>query len=968
MKMPTATFPHSGEMSERTRSFDWGNSPLGHPAKWSSALHTALGIILGSQNPMFIFWGPEHRCFYNDASARSLGPEQDEILLGAKGADGLRETWDRLGPQVNDVMRGMGATWHENQVLPLFSRCRREPSYWTYGFSPIPDPDAPCGIGGVLLNCMETTQHVLTEMRQKFLVELGDALRQHGDPLRIIATAIDSIGRFLGVSRVGYGQVCADDTHIELQTNYTDGVQPVIGTFPLAQFGMHNISRQRLGETVVHEDITLDPLNDAAKWAAIEVRAFVSVPLIREGRFCASLFVNDRQPRIWSPSDIGLIERVATRIWEAVQRAHAEAQLRLSTQRFELALHGSFVTLAYLDRELRYTWLYNAAFASSIPEAIGKTDAEIFPAEDAAVLQEIKRDVMRSGERRRQTVSVRMHGIQRYFDLLVEPNPGPDGNIDGVRCASMDITERKAAELAVIDRETRMATLADAMPQLVWIGGSDGELEYVNQRLCEYVGVYGTEAKSHDVWRKTIHPDDREQSMAVWSQAISKGEAYTLEQRLRRHDGVYRWFLVRAQPERDPAGRVIRWYGTSTDIDDAKRLERHLLAQEAALREVDTRKDRFLATLSHELRNPLAPIRNAAQILGSPALPPERLRWAQAVIQRQVKHMSWLLDDLLDVARITQGKLELKKARVSLTSIVDAAVEAARPLLDEKRHHLIVDLPPEVPTLEADPLRLAQVVSNLLNNAAKYTDSGGRIELSARVAMNTVSMTVKDNGIGIPPQSLDRIFDMFAQIDSQSSRTEGGLGIGLSLVKGLVELHGGTTAVASAGAGQGSEFTIHLPLHVLDMKCAQPAASDVVPHDAAGRRVLIADDNKDAADSLAVLLEIGGHEVRVAHGGHAALALAQAFRPEVALLDIGMPELSGYEVATALRKEPWGKAMQLIALTGWGQESDRLHSKAAGFDWHLTKPIDLDTLCTVLRDQPSAEIGPPESRKHSDQG
>jgi GAF domain-containing protein len=200
---------------------------------------------------------------------------------------------------------------------------------------------------------METTPHVLTEMRQKFLVELGDALRQHGDPLRIIATAIDSIGRFLGVSRVGYGQVCADDTHIELQTNYTDGVQPVIGTFPLAEFGMHNISRQRLGETVAHEDITLDPLNDAAKWAAIEVRAFVSVPLIRESRFCASLFVNDRQPRIWSPSDLALIERVATRIWEAVQRAHAEAQLRLSTQRFELARHGSFVTHAYLDRELR---------------------------------------------------------------------------------------------------------------------------------------------------------------------------------------------------------------------------------------------------------------------------------------------------------------------------------------------------------------------------------------------------------------------------------------------------------------------------------------------------------------------------------------------------------------------------------------------------------------------------------------
>jgi CheY-like chemotaxis protein len=288
-----------------------------------------------------------------------------------------------------------------------------------------------------------------------------------------------------------------------------------------------------------------------------------------------------------------------------------------------------------------------------------------------------------------------------------------------------------------------------------------------------------------------------------------------------------------------------------------------------------------------------------------------------------------------------------------LTSVIDAAVEAARPLIDEKRHHLVVDLPPEVPTLEADPLRLAQVVSNLLNNAAKYTDAGGRIELSARVTVNTVNVTVRDNGIGIPSESLDRIFDMFAQVDSLSSRTEGGLGIGLALVKGLIELHGGTIKVASAGVGHGSEFTVHLPLPEVNANASQANVADAVPRATTGRRVLIADDNKDAADSLAMLLELDGHEVRVAHGGHAALALAQVFRPEVALLDIGMPDLSGYEVATALRREPWGKAMQLVALTGWGQESDRRHSKAAGFDWHLTKPIDMDALCTVLTDRPS---------------
>ncbi len=947
-------------MSERLQAFDWENTPLGDPATWSPALHTALGIILNSHHPMLIFWGEEHRCLYNDAYARLLGKEKNDLLLGAKGANQLRESWDIIRPQIDHVMRGAGATWHENQSLPMMREGRGAMSYWTYGFSAIPDPSVASGIGGVLVVCTETTQQVLTEMRQRFLVELGDSLRQHDDPLRIISNAINAIGRYLGVSRVGYGQVCADDIHIELQTNYTDGVQPVVGTFPLANFGVHNVIQQRRGETVVQSDVTLDPLSDAAKWASIEARAFVAVPLLREGRFCASLFVNDREPRVWSVSEVALIERVATRIWEAVKRAQAEAQLRLTTQRFELALQGTFVTLAYQDRELRYTWLYNAALHLSALDVIGKTDVELFSPEDAAVLISIKREVMRTGESRRQPVSVRMEGNVRHFDLLVEANLGLDGSIEGVRSASLEITERKAAELAVLDREARLATLADAMPQLVWIGRSDGSIEYVNQRLCEYVGLSDAQTRAQEVWRQIIHPDDWDQGMAIWMQAISAGDAYTLEQRLRRHDGVYRWFLVRALPERDPAGRVIRWYGTSTDIDDAKRLERHLLSQEAALRESDARKDRFLATLSHELRNPLAPIRNAAQILGSPALPPDRLRWAQAVIQRQVKHMSWLLDDLLDVARITQGKLELKKSRVSLTSIVDAAVEAARPLLDEKRHHLIVDLPPEVPTLEADPLRLAQVFSNLLNNAAKYTDSGGRIELSARVVMNTVSMTVKDNGIGIPKESLDRIFDMFAQIDSQSSRTEGGLGIGLSLVKGLVELHGGTTEVASAGPGQGSEFTVTFPLPAVDMNAAQTAAPDASPPDATGRRVLIADDNKDAADTLAMLLELEGHEVRIAHGGHAALALAQVFRPEIALLDIGMPELSGYEVATALRTEPWGRTMRLIALTGWGQESDRHLSKAAGFDWHLTKPIDMDTLYALLKHGPPATQG--ESR------
>jgi signal transduction histidine kinase/CheY-like chemotaxis protein len=374
----------------------------------------------------------------------------------------------------------------------------------------------------------------------------------------------------------------------------------------------------------------------------------------------------------------------------------------------------------------------------------------------------------------------------------------------------------------------------------------------------------------------------------------------------------------------------------------ARARQYQLRDQFEALRDADHRKDLFLATLAHELRNPLAPIRTAAQILAAPRLEGARLQWAQQVIHRQVTHMALLLDDLLDIARITQGKLELKKTRVTLTEVVAAAVEAARPLIDGKKHHLIVTLPDHDLTFEADPLRLAQVFSNLLTNAAKYTDSAGHIELNASAQGSALCVRVKDDGIGISPEAQTRIFEMFSQIDGGSSRSDGGLGIGLSLVKGLIKLHGGTVAARSAGLGQGSEFIVHLPLSPVQSPDARK--SEKPRKRTPSRRVMVADDNKDAADSLAMLLEMAEHEVRVAYGGRAALTLADSFRPDVAFIDLGMPDCSGYEVAKALRREPWGIGIRLVALTGWGQDQDRQHSKGAGFDQHLTKPVDPEAL------------------------
>lgn len=445
---------------------------------------------------------------------------------------------------------------------------------------------------------------------------------------------------------------------------------------------------------------------------------------------------------------------------------------------------------------------------------------------------------------------------------------------------------------------------------------------------------------TYQSWREQVYPADFAAVEAAFSNSRNSRSLFSQQFRIIRADnGAVRWLRVVGRFLYDESGAAVRNVGVAFDDTDRKEAE-------IALLEADRRKDVFLATLAHELRNPLAPIRNAAQMLGSPRIGNEQLQWAQNVIQRQVKHMAWLLDDLLDVARITQGKLELKKQLITLNSVVDSAVEASLPLLEGKSHQLTVSLPADPVTLDADPLRFSQVLCNLLTNAAKYTDPGGRITLSSRLEGSTLSLSVKDDGIGIPAESLKGIFAMFSQVEGASTRSEGGLGIGLALVSGLIELHGGTVEAKSEGLGHGSEFVVKVPTARPD-SFAMPIVNAVTPSPI-GRRILVADDNQDAAVSLAMILELAGHDVRVAHDGRAALSVAQTFRPDTILLDIGMPHLNGYEVAQAVRREPWGSGICLIALTGWGQESDRQLALDAGFDQHLTKPVNSDALEAYL--------------------
>jgi signal transduction histidine kinase len=404
--------------------------------------------------------------------------------------------------------------------------------------------------------------------------------------------------------------------------------------------------------------------------------------------------------------------------------------------------------------------------------------------------------------------------------------------------------------------------------------------------------------------------------------------------------------------------------------EEKQRWELERLRQEAererkaaeALKDADRRKDEFLAMLAHELRNPLAPILNALHVIRV-AEDPAALGAARDIVERQVKHMARLIDDLLDISRINSGRIKLQKERVELAAVVKGAIESVAPLIESRRHELVVALPPWPVRLFADPTRLEQVLANLLNNAAKYTPEGGRIWLTAECEGREAVVVVRDNGMGIPSDSLERVFELFAQVDrSLSSASQWGLGIGLALVRKLVEMHGGSVRASSAGADQGSAFTVRLPLlgEAEEAPDAAPGEAVLRAAPAAGRkvRVLVVDDSRDAARSLALLLRMMGHDVETAHDGPAALQAARARPPEVVLLDIGLPQMDGYEVAARLRQEPETKGAYLVAMTGFGQEDARRRSLEVGFDCHLVKPVDPEAVQEILerRESPANSV------------
>lgn len=795
---------------------------------------------------------------------------------------------------------------------------------------------------------------------------------------------------------------------------------------------------------------------------------------------------------------------------DITERVKAEARVREEEKRNRTILESITDSFCAFDRDWRFTYVNRQAemlLGRTRDELLGRSHWEMFP-------DTLGTDVERNYRRAlAESVPVSFEFFDPAHDRWYELNGFPSR--DGLSVYFRDVSVRKQAEIATQASAQRFRQFADAMPQIAWTAGPDGRVDYLNRRWTEFTGLPQT--VGNEGWASIMHPADARAASERWAASVASGKPFDMELRLLdRGQETYRWHLIRTIAVYDDAGKVARWFGTSTDIHEQKRAEesarylaeasaalagvvdyertlqnvinlavpyfadwsavdlvgdgvlrrlavahqdeekirvahelfdlyppdlqaeggisavirtakpaivhditdemlekaakdtRHLrlirslglksyicvplvvsgttlgaltfataesrrrytdadlnlasdLANRAAvaiennqlyraLKDADRRKDEFLATLAHELRNPLAPVRNAVELLKHANVDKAVASEARSMMERQIAHMARLIDDLMDVSRITRAKLVLRREKVNLGAIVTQVADVCRKTYADRHHDIRVVAPDELLHVDGDAVRLDQVIGNLLNNACKYTDPGGIIEVRATREGDDAVVSVRDNGIGISPKMLPKVFDMFTQAHHSTERAGGGLGIGLSLVKGLVELHGGSVKAHSAGEGCGSEFVVRLPAWVKPPQGDDPTTRREArsPKSSHGRRILVVDDNKDAVRSLAMLLNLQGHETRTAGDGEEAVQQAVEFNPDVVLLDIGLPKLDGYEVCRTIRKQRLGKQPMVIALTGWGQEDDRRRSKEAGFDSHVVKPVDCQELMRMI--------------------
>ncbi len=626
-------------------------------------------------------------------------------------------------------------------------------------------------------------------------------------------------------------------------------------------------------------------------------------------------------------------------------RRRAEEALRQQSEWLRITLASIGDAVISTDAEGVVTFMNGVAESLTgwpEAEALGRPLLDIFHIINEQSRQPIENPALRAladgivVTLANHTILVARDGTERLIDDSAAPIRDDSGRLAGSVLVFRDVTERRRAEEA----QARLAAIVESSEDAIVSKNLDGIIQSWNAGAERLFGYAPHEAIGRSIM--LIIPSDRHDeergilARIVRGERIEHFDTVRVSKHGRRLD-----ISLTVSPVRDNTGRIIGASKIAHDISERKRAE-------AALLDADRRKDEFIALLAHELRNPLAPLRNGLQVMRLAGGDTKAVAEVRAMMERQLGHLVRLIDDLLDVSRIGQNKMELRRSCVLLSDIVSNAIETARPAIDEARHELIVSLPLEPIRLDADLTRLAQVFSNLLTNSAKYTEPGGRIWLAAVHERGEVIVTVRDNGIGIPADALPHIFNMFSQVDRSMERSTGGLGIGLALVKGLLGMHQGTITAMSDGQGKGSTFTVKLPALENPPQSGPTVDAASARNIASRRRILVVDDNADSVASMAMMLKIMGNDVRTAKDGLQAVSEAATFQPDVILLDIGMPTLNGYDACRRIREQAWAKQTVLIALTGWGQDEDKRRSEEAGFDHHLVKPVDPAALESLL--------------------
>jgi signal transduction histidine kinase/CheY-like chemotaxis protein len=900
MKLPTIPHPAPAGrqvMHDLYERHDWAATPLGPRADWPAPLATAVQIMLDARFPMYIAAGPEQVLLYNDAYVDFMG-ERHPAGFARPGREVWPDAWPVVEERIAVALAGQSCRF-EDQPMRLDVNGVTALHYFTSSYSPLRDGERVIGVCCIF---SETTASVLAERRHAFHLELGNALRALTDAVQIMDAASRLTGRYLGAGRAGYGEIDAGGQVISVDRDWTDGRAASLAGIVrlLDSFGPAIAASLHGGRTVRLDDVEADPRTaaHASAYAELGARSMVIVPLIEEGRLAAIFFLHDAAPRRWTGEEAALAEDVAHQTREAVRRSRVEETLRDETR---------------------------------ILEALNQTGAALGATLELGTLLQLITDAATS-------LSGAAYGA--FFDT----------EADGGGLALRTLSGAAREQFEGFDHPGTTAVFRPTIHERRIVRSPDITIDPRYGRSARWQGVPEGHLPVRSYLAVPVVSRSGELLGALFFAHPQPG-VFT-----ERTERIVAGVAAQAAVAIDNA-RLYEMAQQSASERDA------LLQSERAARmeaeRLSSMKDEFLAMLAHELRNPLAPISSSASLLSLQFAGEPRVRQASSIIGRQVRHMSRLVDDLLDVSRVTRGLIELRLATLDLRDIVTSALDQTRPLIEERRHSVLLDLPEAPAWVLGDQTRLIQAVANIVNNAAKYTPEGGHIDVILEAGVGELVLCVRDNGSGMPPELVPSVFELFTQGARTLARSQGGLGLGLALVKKLIELHGGAVHAHSAGVGQGSTFSITLPRAAEAPAPGQASPAPEPVRADKGVRVMVVDDNADAADSLATLLRTHGYATEVEYRGLAALEHAARDCPDVMLIDIGLPDLDGYRLAQRLRADPATSGAVLIAATGYGQARDREQALAAGFAHHLVKPIDMMALMRVLETvRGKAKAGP----------